>query len=77
MDNEHALFGYENAFATSSASCLICGLNVIGRPYVLDLKSEAKTTGCLLHRFHLYRSNWVGKKRQYEYPRDSGHKFSK
>ena len=43
-----------------SRSCIICGLNVIGRPYVLDLKSEAKTTGCLLHRFHLYRSNWVG-----------------
>ena len=41
MDNEHALFGNENAFGTSSASCLICGLNVIARPYVLDLKSEA------------------------------------
>ena len=53
MDNEHALFRNENTFGTRSASCLVCGWNVIGGSYVLDLKNEAKAPGRPFHRFYL------------------------
>ena len=46
MDNEKVLFGHENTFGyVLGFSRLLCGRNVIGRSYVLDLKSEAKAAG--------------------------------